>query len=684
MSEQIAPAAYRNDLTRLMLIISGGLVFFAAVLIAVIVYSGVSANRAAVERERQLVENALDRSVIRVLSEQKSVAFWDDAVAAVSLHGLDTAWIDVQYGAYLNETYGHDEIFIVNDKDAPVYAYVEGARVDPTEAYARHQRAFDAIVAEARRDARSGLRTRDYGFEADQENYRELLGARLARWTGHILSLDGTPAIVSAITIVPNLDATLLRGTPYMLVSVVRIDNGFLHDIGKSLLLPDLTLSAHPGRGGALASEDFVADDGSPLGYMTWTTRRPGQRIIVFILPLVALGIVGAGMFVAHMLRRLKRASTALTTREARSRYEAQHDALSGLANRQHFSDTLGAQLLQSAARLEGVAVAYADVDRFKDVNDTLGHHAGDELIKAVAERLQTFVAPTDFLARFGGDEFAVMRAPATMEDDHDLAERLREAFAEPFEIYGQPIRMTASFGLARAPDHGATPEALMRNADIALYEAKKNGRDRATFFNANMAWDLERRRGIELALREAIEADNLRLHYQPLVSAVTGRITSVEALLRWRHPTRGDISPGVFVPIAEEAGLMPALGAWVLERALRDSKLWPDMQVAINLSPVQFRHVDLVSMLRDMTAKYDVDPRNIVLEITEGVLLESTERTRSTIETLRGMGFKTALDDFGTGYSSMCYLCDFKFDKIKIDRSFVQGISAAQRSMTV
>ena len=230
-------------------------------------------------------------------------------------------------------------------------------------------------------------------------------------------------------------------------------------------------------------------------------------------------------------------------------------------------------------------------------------------------------------------------------------------AFDDPFIVFGQNIKATASIGVASAPDHGANPGELMRNADIALYAAKERGRDQAVYFSAEMADQVKRRRQVEVDLRDALQSDQLSLHYQPIVSCSSGAITGVEALLRWRHPTHGDISPAVFIPIAEDAGLMPELGAWVLNRAFADSALWPDLEVALNLSPAQFHHVDLEHLLGGLTETYAINPQRIVLEITEGLLLESSARVISTLEGIRKMGFKVALDDFGTGYSSLSYL---------------------------
>ncbi|MBC7767192.1 MAG: EAL domain-containing protein [Phycisphaerales bacterium] len=677
---------YKSDLSRLTAMIGAALVVFGALLLVIVAYAGWSANGAAVVRERQLVENALDRSVSSVLDQQKAIAWWDDAVAHAQSRPVSTEWLETNVGIYFFETYGHDEIIIVDGQNRPVYANVEGALADPAAAYAAREGVLDQIVAEARGGADGHLRSRDQAFVDSQSNYSALLGASFGKWAGHIMSVDGEPAVVAAISIVPNLDPNLLQGEPHLLLSVVRIDEGFMAQVGSSLLIADLSLSAEPDPSNSVLSEAFVADDGAPVGYLTWTPKQPGQTLLMFVLPMVALGVFGAGLLTWLMIGRLKRASSDLADREVESRHQALHDSLSGLPNRHHFVERLQECLdgLVQSRNNGRVVVAYIDVDRFKDVNDTMGHAAGDALIMAVARRLQTHVTAQDFLSRFGGDEFAVMRTSNSPAAAAELAERLRGAFEESFDVYGQHVRMTASIGLAQAPDHGVSPQELMRHADIALYQGKNNGRDRAMLFSAEMAAEVEQRREIEVDLHTALTAGELNLFYQPVISCARGAVTGLEALLRWKHPTKGDISPAIFVPIAEEAGLMPALGAFVLERAFQEARRWPDLDVAINLSPVQFRHVDLVELLEQLLAKYGIDPSRIILEVTEGVLMESTDRNRQILETVRGLGFKIALDDFGTGYSSLRYLCDFRFDKIKIDRAFVTGIHERKRAMTI
>ena len=589
------------------------------------------------------------------------------------------------FGVFLTETYGQDEVYILNGEDRPLYAFADSKRGEPSD-FERRRPNVEALIAEIRRGDHSKLKTRPDTFSESQGHYRVLAGVQVARWAGHIVSVDGRPAVVAALTIVPNVNMDLLKGTPNLLLSVTYIDEAFISEIGRSLLLNDLALTPQPAQRDGVVSEAFVGDDGIPAGYLSWTTRRPGQVLLTTILPLVAFGVFATAALSTSMFRRLKRASEKLARRESQARHEAKHDALSGLPNRVHMLEKIEKFLRNRASpRGERRAVAaYIDIDRFKDINDTLGHEAGDQLVKAVAARLQARLRPQDFLSRFGGDEFAILCSPAGPEGGAALAERIAQAFATPFDIDGQSIRVTASVGIAAAPDNGTTADELMRHADIALYEAKNRGRDRAVLFSAEMAEEVEHRRSIELDLRAALEANKLRLHYQPIISCATGAIVGVEALLRWTHPVHGEMSPANFIPIAENSGLLPALGEWVLDRAMMDSKRWPDLEVAVNLSPVQFRHVDLERTLRKLVAEHNVDPARFVLEITEGVLLEATEHTNSILNAFRAMGFKTALDDFGTRYSSLAYLCNFKFDKIKIDRSFVGRISRLDTSRTI
>jgi diguanylate cyclase (GGDEF)-like protein len=432
-------------------------------------------------------------------------------------------------------------------------------------------------------------------------------------------------------------------------------------------------------KGAAVISEPFITDEGVSAGFLSWTTRQPGNVLLMIILPLVAFGVFAAGLLSNTMLGRLRRASAALA-------HEAKHDALSGLPSRMQMVERIEAYFISSAAKRDGqrALAAYIDIDQFKDVNDTLGHEIGDQLIKAVAQRLRTRLRPEDFLSRFGGDEFAIFSAPGRRDCSGVLIKRIEQAFASPFVIKGQSVLVTASAGIAVAPEDGTRADELMRNADIALYEAKRRGRDRAVLFCTDMATAVETRRSMEVALGNALANQELKLQYQPIICSNTRAVIGMEALLRWRHPAYAGLSPSNFVPIAENAGLIPAIGEWVLDQAMRDAGRWPDLQVAVNLSPVQLRHTNLLTSLRKLIVRHNVEPSRFVLEITEGVLLEATQHIKSVLAAIRDMGFKIALDDFGTGYSSLSYLRDFKFDKLKIDRSFISNMSRDGSSKTI
>lgn len=687
MGSLIVPSSHvKGELRRLMLAIALSIAMFGAMLLAIIAYAGWKANDTSLKREKTLVQNALDQGVSRILNEQKSIAWWDDAVEHIVVHGLDISWTDTNFGVYLNETYGHDEIYILNNQDEPIYAYVSGQRTDPNVFY-KEQSRLKHLIDKIRDRSTVNLLEHNKTFEKNQSSYKELLGARLARLDGHILSVNGKPAIVSAITIVPNLALHLLKGPPYILISVVYIDEPFIQEIGQSILLPDLTLSAAPPESAQRASQVFTMDDNAQAGFLSWTAKRPGQILIEVILPLVTMGVLGAGIISANIFRRLKLASSELAKREEKAQYAAHHDALSGLPNRTHFISVLETYLSETPLEKEsgrGHVIAYVDIDRFKDVNDTLGHHAGDELIIIVSERLKNILKPQDFLARFGGDEFAIVRPNMLKDQAQFLAEELEAPFQRPCNIFGQVIQVTASVGIAVAPDHGSSTEELMRHADIALYQAKDHGRNRWMLFCDDMALHVEERRAIELELRKAIKDNRLSMQYQPIVSSQTYKVTGVEALLRWKHPIRGYISPALFIPIAEDAGIMPELGTWVLEQAFADSVRWPDLEIAINLSPIHIRHAGLFKTLQRLIWHYNADPGRFILEITEGVLMDSTERTKDILNEIQGLGFKMALDDFGTGYSSLKYLREFHFNKIKIDQSFVQGVTADSEAMTI
>ncbi len=366
----------------------------------------------------------------------------------------------------------------------------------------------------------------------------------------------------------------------------------------------------------------------------------------------------------------------------------ARIDALTGLPNRAVFLEQLEAAVY---ARVRGrggsFSVLMLDLDRFKNVNDSLGHAAGDTLLREVASRLRSALRGTDLLARLGGDEFAIIQE--TCDDQRkgatELAARICRLIAEPFLLPGRPVEVGTSVGIALVPEHGSEREQLLKKADLALYRSKSAGRNCFTVYDDAMSAELDARNTLEGDLRDAIARCQFEVHYQPFFDVQSGRRQGYEALVRWRHPLHGLVPPDQFIPLAEETGLIVPLGEWVLRRACDDATSWPDgTKVAVNLSPVQFKQADLFEIIQSALRNSGLPPERLEIEITESVLLERAVENHAFMEKLKGLGISLALDDFGTGYSSLSCLTAFPFDKIKIDKSFISNMSRLHKSVAI
>jgi diguanylate cyclase (GGDEF)-like protein len=644
-----------------------------AALLLFIVYAGVSLNHSAKESQRLLIDAALTDITNHALMEQKGWAFWDEAARATRQASLPAKWFDRRVGAALTEGYGHERVYVIDGKDRLIYGYGGGKRLAPG-GLERLWPSIQPMLREIRTGFPRSYVRRDTAFSLAQRRYDTLWIVRSGRGAANILKDGERAVVVSIMTIIPTVDDTTIAQRPHLLLSIIPLDQEAFSVIGAKLHIDNLRLV----RSGSTRDDrtPLITDDGGLAGAIAWNVDQPGRTMLTRILPIVALLLLLALRYSAIVMKRLAETHRRLQVQESSARFLALHDPLSELPNRRNFSGELRARFerLEAEGLGERVCIAYVDVDRFKDVNDAIGHSAGDALVMQIGPRLGELLRSGDMLARLGGDEFAVLRSLAADEDPCLLGQQIISAFNKPFEIEGNLLEITASVGLAVARPEQTDPEHVLQDADISLYRAKDGGRNRYMLFHPSMAEHVRLRHQTEIDLRSAIGTDQIVVDYQPVISTATGKVTSFEALVRWRHPLRGLIPPLMFVPVAEQCGLMVPLGDHIIEKVFREASAFAGTDIAINLSPVQLRQRGLPDRLTQLARRFGVDPESVILEVTESLLVESNELTNEVFARLRASGFRTALDDFGTGYSSLAYLSEFEFDKIKIDRSFISN----------
>jgi diguanylate cyclase (GGDEF)-like protein/PAS domain S-box-containing protein len=457
--------------------------------------------------------------------------------------------------------------------------------------------------------------------------------------------------------------------------------------VGQSvaLLLPDIA----PSKQAVGSQSDFSAAGAvaAPGAHREVLGSRQDGGLVPIDLSVSELRIDGQRLSIAVV-----RDVTERKAFEQQLSHMAFHDPLSELPNRALFMDRLEHVLARARRSKLSAAVIFLDLDNFKVVNDSLGHKVGDQLLVEVAQRIQSCLRPEDTAARLGGDEFTVLLEDvAELSDAIRVAERIAEHLSAPFTLNRQEVFSSASIGIALStPEHGG-PEALVRNADVAMYQAKVNGKARYQVFEPSMNARANERLELETDLHRAIERGELRVYYQPIVSLKTGRISEMEALVRWERPAHGMVSPAEFIPLAEDVGLIVPIGQWVLEEACQQARLWqqrypsdPPLVMSVNLSARQFQQPTLIEDIRRALDETGLDPGTLKLEITESVVMQKAESTIATLQELKGLGVQLAIDDFGTGYSSLSYLKRFPVDTLKIDRSFVAGIDADSQDTAI
>jgi diguanylate cyclase (GGDEF)-like protein len=661
------------DRARLSVVVPIGVI--VAVAIVCIVVAGLSsaqrADQVAIGHEAKQFSSALTNYGERVLREVESVANSDAAIRNLRVK-LDPDWAKLRVSSWLEASFDHDYLFVFDGLDHPVYSLFGRRPAEPKWLEAARPGLTSVL---------DYMRGRDPSLiGAIPLNQANATEGGTQPQVAVIRRLLGQPVVIAAVTIAaPEGIAPALDTAAPVMMSVKFIDNNVLAGIATQLRLKNLRRAGED----PVPPGDFIYQLQSPGGLkvarFVWTPKQPGAEIVNSVVPFVAVALAGFALLAAFVLRYMRRTAVAIAAGETRLRHLAMHDPLCGLPNRIFFGERLEAVIDEVHAGSSPAAVFYIDLDHFKDVNDTLGHPVGDELIRNVTLRLSHTLRGGDLVARLGGDEFAVI---SSIGDDSQkmmaIAQRMIVAICAPYSIGGQNIVIGASIGIAVIDRNCAGAADIMRYADMALYRAKNEGRNRACIYDAAMDADLSNRKLLEGDLREAIENDRLQLHYQPIVNKSGETMVGVEALCRWTHPQRGEIPPTEFIAAAEHSGLIIELGAWVLRRACLDGKAWPGLTVAVNVSAVQFRRADFAEVVERTLTETQFDPARLELELTESVLLGNLETAEAGMQRLKALGVRLALDDFGTGYSSLLYLRRFPFDKLKIDRSFVLSIEKA------
>lgn len=653
-------------------------IVFAALASAIAVVAGaiVFSEQDALDREAALLDHAVAQEQHRLLKELERFAVSSATYRNVSAN-YSSEWVHTRIAEPLSRIYRHNATIVLNSQRLPLFAYVEDFIWLPSIYNTKLEARIGPLVKEVQQNFLSALVERKgHGLAFDGE------ASALAR--SAIVMLDERPAIASIFAIAPEpYDFIVTDAPPSVIITLRYFDETLLASLSEFAQLPDIHLSeSDTADFQRLALRD---PEGRILCHLAWRPAESASRRLVALAPVFIISVLIILGVTAVVLSRAFRASEELTLSEARSRQAALHDPLSGLPNRLYF-DKLARERLSSALEKDALcALLYLDIDHFKEVNDTLGHPVGDALIVEIGERLRQAIGSGDVVARISGDEFLVLLVGRkNREEVVATCRRLIDRLTHDVVVEGNSLPITVSMGVTFSPTDGTDLVQLLRRADIALYQAKDQGRNRCIVFEQSMDDAINIRRKLEAEMRRALECEEFYLDYQPVMLRDGHSFAGVEALIRWRHPERGKLLPGAFLPVAEGTDLMWRIGAWVLKTAMRDALAWPHLTVAVNVSASQLRHPDFVPCVRRILKELDFPAERLELEVTEAVLMDHSAVAKRIFNELRALGLHIALDDFGTGFSSLSYLRQFRFDKFKIDRSFVTNVETESESAAI
>ncbi|HET7717075.1 MAG TPA: EAL domain-containing protein [Bauldia sp.] len=598
-------------------------------------------------------EGAVRVTIRNLKATHRDYAVWDDAVRHV-YGDLDKVFMDENFASSTVDATFFDTVFLVDEVGRVRYAARNGQPLDATPADF-YGPAFPALSKGIVRDGRT------YDVRAG------------------ILATQGGLATVAVGTVVPFAEDFEGRPERSRLLILSKVfDDAVIQRLAEDFRIPDLHLVDAATKGPHRI--EIVDPAGTVVGALAWSPPSLGSAAHAEVSQTVFMMLALVGVTMVFLIAIALRGVREVERREAQARYAATHDDLSGLPNRTALVAELDKATAARRADLSPLAVVYLDLDGFKEVNDAFGHAAGDRLLKEVAEGFRER-SRGHLLARVGGDEFAVVvTGPGAVKTACDLGWRLISFVREPFDIDGRMITIGTSVGVAVAESADPSAEELLRRADVAMYQAKQQGPNRLFVYDAVI--DTIRHERLEIAddLRRALREDGLDLVYQPVFHAEKRTIVGVEALLRWNRPLSGPIPPSVFVPIAEQSGLIDELGRWTIGRACRDGLSWSSTKVSVNVSPAQFRNPHFDAVVVDILRETGFPPERLELEVTESYFIVNPEQAKRVIDTVRNLGVSVSLDDFGTGYSSIGYLRNFTFDKLKLDRSLIIGIAEDER----
>jgi len=661
--------------------VTAPIAFLAVAALAVVLGSLIIGAREtdsiALAQQRDTIEHAIEQHGDALARELRVQTVWSEAYDRTATR--DVIWMRAFFGIYLDELFGYDSIYVLSGSDKFVFGFAKDRDARQAQ-FERIAPGLKDLIAAVRKPAEAPATYHVISTSIDLGENQFVVHRAVA----DVRNILGMPATVVVSTIVPDRPRASLNSSPFLLVAIEDLDARFIKQLGKTFGFADLKWFEGTAPLGT-STERIEALDGKTVATLSWTRNQPGWEFVRRVGIGLAVALVLLVALTALLMRWGNRQARRILDSEADAKHAARTDALTGLPNRVALGEALGGMVTEAKRHESPLAVLSINLDQFKEINDDFGHAVGDAVLVAVARRLEGLLKSNFMLGRPGGDEFVMLAPGIDSTAAAGLGARIVAALMAPIDIAGGTrVHVSASVGHVLAPHDGEANDDLMRRVELAVAKAKEQGGATAIAFAPEMDLELSHRRILEGALRSAVTSDAIGIVYQPIMDPSGSRVIAVEALARWTDPMLGSIPPDVFIPLAEETGLIQKIGERALRQAVADGLAWADVDVAVNVSAAQIHHGDVVAVVRDVLSTSRFPPERLEIEITESVLLADERRADAQIKGLQRLGLKVALDDFGAGYSSLMYLRKFGFDNLKIDRSFIEDIGKSSDSPVI